>query len=128
MVWKRYYFAFMAGMLLYPLSELLFRGWTHWTMSLLGGICFAAVLWIHRSLERYPLLLQSLAAGAVITELEFITGMLVNRLMDWRVWDYSGEPMNLAGQISLSFSLLWCALSFLGIWFITQLEKRRAPH
>lgn len=122
MTWKNTIFAFLVGAVLYPLMEIAFRGWTHWTMSLLGGLCFAAVYWIHRSLDHYPLLLQALAGGAVITELEFITGMLVNRLMQWQVWDYSREPMNVAGQISLRFSLLWCALSFVGVWIISRIE------
>ena len=31
---------FALGSILYGLTEILWRGWTHWTMLLCGGICF----------------------------------------------------------------------------------------
>ena len=32
---------YVTGGLLYGLIELLWRGWTHWSMLLCGGACFA---------------------------------------------------------------------------------------
>lgn len=36
----KYIFLFLTGGLLYNMLELALRGWTHWTMFILGGICF----------------------------------------------------------------------------------------
>ena len=36
----KHIFLFETGGLLYLLLELLWRGWTHWTMFFLGGACF----------------------------------------------------------------------------------------
>ena len=37
---NKYLFLFNVGGLLYILIELIWRGRSHWTMFLLGGICF----------------------------------------------------------------------------------------
>ena len=39
----KYLFLFASGGLLYSLLEMLYRGWTHWTMFILGGLCFTAL-------------------------------------------------------------------------------------
>ena len=34
----KYLFLFVTGGLLYNIIEIAFRGWSHWTMFILGGI------------------------------------------------------------------------------------------
>ena len=36
----QYVLIYAAGGLLYGLIEILWRGWTHWSMVLCGGLCF----------------------------------------------------------------------------------------
>lgn len=36
----KYLFLFTSGGMLYNIIEITFRGWTHWTMFILGGLCF----------------------------------------------------------------------------------------
>ena len=36
----KYSFLFDVGGALYVLIELIWRGWSHWTMFILGGLCF----------------------------------------------------------------------------------------
>jgi uncharacterized membrane protein len=31
-------------------------------------------------------------------------------MFDWRVWDYSGLPLNLLGQICLLYTIIWFTL------------------
>lgn len=109
-------FLFAVGGLVYISLEILFRGYSHWSMYLLGGICFLALGYINRFLSwETPLTLQMLIGGIIITVLEFITGLIVNVHFGWNVWDYSRIPFNLFGQICLRASIRWYFLSVVGI-------------
>lgn len=57
-----------------------------------------------------PLWLQALACAALVTIVELTTGLVLNVALGLMVWDYSGLPFNLWGQICPQFSLLWFAL------------------
>ena len=113
---KKYEFLFFVGATIYVVIEKLYRGYSHWTMFLLGGICFIALGLINEVLPwDMPLLLQMFIGGMIITVLEFITGCIVNLGLGWNVWDYSELPFNLWGQISLFSSIVWVGLSLVGI-------------
>ena len=113
---KKYEFLFFVGATIYVIIEKLYRGYSHWTMFLLGGICFIALGLINEVIPwNMPLLLQMFIGGIIITVLEFITGCVVNLWLGWNVWDYSELPFNLWGQISLFSSIGWVGLSLVGI-------------
>lgn len=113
---KKYEFLFFVGATIYVVIEKIYRGYSHWTMFLLGGICFIAIGLINEViLWDMPLLLQMFISGVIITVLELITGCVVNLWLGWNVWDYSGLPFNLWGQISLFSSIVWVGLSLVGI-------------
>lgn len=102
---------FVTGALGYGGLEMLWRGRTHWTMLLLGGICFLAVYLITTRLTALPLPIRWLLCSIVITLLEFFCGCIVNLRLDWKVWDYSDEPGNLLGQVCPLFAAAWFLLS-----------------
>lgn len=108
---------FFIGGRVYTWIEILWRGFTHWSMFLLGGGCFVimGLLNEHKFKWKQSLLLQSLISAIAITILEFFTGCIVNLWLGWNVWDYSGLPFNLWGQICLQYFLLWIPLSMIGI-------------
>lgn len=109
-------FLFGIGGLLYQSIELMYRGYTHWSMYLLGGVCFLLLGYINRFLPwETPLPLQMLLGMAIITILEFFTGLVLNLHLNWHVWDYSNMPLNLLGQISVLSSIGWYFLSAVGI-------------
>lgn len=111
----KYLFLGCIGGSIYCILELMWRSWTHWTMFLLGGICFICLGLINEILSwDTPLLIQMLIGGCIITALEFVTGCIVNLWLGWDVWNYTWEP-NLLGQISLYSSIGWVALSLVGI-------------
>ena len=113
---EKYEFLFFVGATIYVIIEKLYRGYSHWTMFLLGGICFIALGLINEVIPwDMPLLLQMFIGGMIITVLEFITGCIVNLWLGWNVWDYSELPCNLWGQISLFSSIVWVGLSLVGI-------------
>ena len=113
---KKYDFLFFVGATIYVVIEKLYRGYSHWTMFLLGGICFIALGLINEVIPwDMPLLLQMFIGGIIITVLELITGCIVNLWLGWNVWNYSELPFNLWGQISLFSSIVWVGLSLVGI-------------
>lgn len=106
----------ILGGLMYLTVELAWRGSTHWTMFFLGGVCFLALGLINEVLPwDIPLWQQMLMGAVLITALEFLTGCVVNLVLGWEVWDYSGEPWNILGQICLRYFLLWLPVSLAGI-------------
>ena len=97
---------------MYFLFETLWRGYSHWTMFVLGGLCFVLVGGLNEFLPwEMSLLLQMLCGGLIITLGELLTGAIVNLWLGWNVWDYSALPGNLWGQICPQYSLLWVLLS-----------------
>lgn len=123
---------FIGGTLYYGI-ELLWRGYSHWTMLLLGGICFLALGRINEFIPWcMPLWQQALIGAAIITGLEFITGCIVNLWLGWSVWDYSNVPLNILGQICFPYMLLWIPISLTGIILDDYLRywifKEEKPH
>ena len=60
---------------------------------------------------------QALIGGTMVTCLEFITGVIVNIWLKLGVWDYSGLPLNILGQVCLPFYFAWVGLSVVAIVF-----------
>ena len=104
---------YILGAGLYGLIEIIWRGWTHWTMLLCGGACFTCMYVI--SAAAIPLWAKCLISAAVITAVEFCTGFLVNIIFGWHVWDYSDRPLNIMGQVCPLFSFFWLLLSIPGL-------------
>lgn len=112
----KYVFLFVTGGLLYNIVELAFRGWSHWTMFILGGICFICLGLINEAIPwEMPLWQQVLIGAGIITAWEFFTGCIVNLWLGWGVWDYSQMPGNILGQICPQFFVLWLPVSLVGI-------------
>lgn len=112
----KYLFLGFVGGIAYMALEVVWRGYSHWTMGILGAICFICLGLINEILSwDTPLLIQMAIGCVIITMLEFITGCIVNLGLGWNVWDYSQYPLNLLGQISVRSSVLWYFLSIVGI-------------
>ena len=108
----KYLILFVFGGIVYYLIEMCWRGYSHWTMFLLGGACFVSVGLINNIFSwKMPLEIQAVVGAVLITLLELIVGLIVNVKLGWNVWDYSDLPLNFMGQICLPFSVLWCILS-----------------
>ena len=130
---KKYFILGIIGGAVYVLLEMLWRGYSHWTMFLLGAVCFILIGLVNEVFEwDTPLLLQMLFGCAIITALEFITGCIVNLWLGWEVWNYSQYKFNVLGQISLCSSVGWYFLSLIGItlddWLRYKLFGEEKPH
>ena len=107
----RNFLKFAFGGIGYGLLEVLWRGYTHPSMVVTGGLCFAMICEVNGRLSEKPLVFRSAACALGVTAAEFFVGLLVNRVLHMDVWDYSGLPMNFLGQICLYYFLLWIPLS-----------------
>ncbi len=126
-------FLWAIGGSIYYSVELIWRGYSHWTMFILGGLCFVLIGSIN---EFYtwdmPLISQMFISALVITVMELITGIIVNIGLGWGIWDYSRVPYNFYGQICLLYTNLWFLLSLPGIllddYIRYQFLEEEKPH
>lgn len=106
---------FIGGFLYYGI-EILWRGYSHWTMFLLGGICFIYAGIQNENISwNIPLWKQILNVDIFVLTLEFITGCIVNIWLKLNIWDYSNLKYNILGQSSLLFAFLFLPLCFIAI-------------
>ena len=104
------------GGALYCIIETAARGYTHWTMFILGGVCFFIVGLLNEVLPwDWAITTQALAGAAVITLAEFVSGCVLNLWLNMNIWDYSEKPYNLLGQICLENCVYWLLLSAVAI-------------
>jgi uncharacterized membrane protein len=110
----------------YAAIEIIWRGRTHWSMMIAGGLCFvffsiAAELFSGRSI-----FIKAGAAALCVTAIELIFGVIFNIWLGMNVWDYSNVPMNFLGQICPIYSILWAGIAILFMPFVELLNKEYA--
>ena len=129
----KYLILFIIGGAVYFSVEIMWRGYSHYSMFILGGIVY-----IYAGLQNeyiswdYPLWRQVLRVDIFVIAAEFITGCIVNLWLGLNVWDYSSLPLNVLGQSCPQFALLFLPLCLIAIvlddyvryWFFGE-EK---PH
>lgn len=81
---------------------------------LLGSLCRRPI----------PLLTKGILGATVITSVELLAGLLVNR--EYQVWDYRDLPLNFHGQVCFPFFLLWIPVS-LGAMVLYRLADNLLP-
>ena len=102
-----------------------------WTMLVLAVILCVPVERAGYQLPwECPLWLQALVCVALVTVTEFAAGCMLNIWLGLGIWDYSGMPLNLMGQVCLPFSLAWWGLCLVFIpvfdwlrWAVTGGER-----
>lgn len=112
---------FYIGGTAYMILEFLWRGRSHGSMFLLGGLCFLLVGGGASKFSGIPVPLRPILGAAVITGLELAMGYLVNR--DYRVWDYRDQLFHFQGHICPAFSLLWIPVSLMAMELYALVQK-----
>ena len=107
--WKNHAVLFGTGAVGYSLIEIAARGHTHWTMTLTGGVCAAALYHAHRKMRHKNIWIRCGVGAAIITAAELLVGIAVNRMLKWNVWDYSDRFLNVMCQICPRF-MVYCFL------------------
>lgn len=114
---------FFIGAVGYALIEILWRGFTHPTMIVAGGVCFLAFSLIAERMKQLPLLIKAFSAAFAVTAVELVFGIVFNLGFGMKVWNYTNMPLNFLGQICPTFSLLWCGIALLFIPIAERINK-----
>ena len=77
---------FFLGGAGYVLLELLYRGRSHYSMFLAGGVCFLLLGKLEEVEPRLPGVIRPLVGAGIITTVELAAGLIFNR--DYAEWDY----------------------------------------
>lgn len=109
-IFKEYAIIYCIGSVSYSLLEIIWRGFTHWTMSLTGGACFLCFYIFNNKKKKLHLVKRCLSGCGIITFFELVVGCVVNRILHWNVWDYSHLFGNILGQICILYSFFWFIL------------------
>ena len=130
---SEYLFLWAVGGCIYYGAELLFRGFSHWTMFVLGGICLVFFAVQGRLVHwEDPLWRQVLRCLLFVISMEFITGIILNKWLRLEIWDYSRLPFQLFGQICLPFAIIFSGFCAVGIllrgYLLYWLYGEEKPH
>ena len=117
-----YFIVFFIGGISYNIIEYLWRGYSHWTMTIDGGLCLIGIVSIC-TMFNINYIYKVLSSAILITMVEFISGIVINKILKLNVWDYSDMPYNLFGQICLEYTFLWTLLCIPLVAVITLIIK-----
>ena len=112
-IWKSAVVGYIGG-IVYVGMELLWRGWSHGSMFVVGGLCFLLLGEIHRKLFYLPRLVQAVLGALSITAMELLSVLFVNVFLGLLVWDYSNLPYNFLGQVCMAYFFLWIWVAMAG--------------
>ena len=116
----RYFVFFVFGGMVYVSLELMWRGFSHYSMFLAGGLCFLLLGKLQMLRPQLYLPLRLLLGAVVITSVELLMGLLFNR--NYQIWDYRRQFMNFHGQICLKFFCLWIPISLAAMWVYEKMD------
>ncbi|MHB8172535.1 MAG: putative ABC transporter permease [Thermincolia bacterium] len=70
--------------------------------------------WVNTIFTDYftALIISMLFSIFLVTALEYITGLLLEKIFNCKWWDYSNNAANLQGYICIKYSLFWGLLAF----------------
>lgn len=111
-----YLFLFWTGGSVYIEIELLYRGYTHWSMFVLAGFVFITVGLMNELLfDWHDRFVKQVTLGTIwATFCEYICGLIL-RYYGVVVWDYTDMPFNIDGLICPQFMIAWFGLVIVAI-------------
>jgi len=113
----KYTILLIYGGVIYYFIELIYRGYSHYTMILVGGFCFICIGLLNEFYAyKMPLIKQMIISSVIVTAIEFIAGIILNIWLKLDIWNYGNLKFNLLGQISLRTSVIWFLLTLPAIY------------
>lgn len=114
---------FFIGAILYASIELLWRGRTHWTMAVLGGVVYVILNDINIRIPNASITVKSIFGSGIITVLELICGVILNLKLGLKVWNYENIGYNILGQICPKYTVYWFMLCIVAFILIELRDK-----
>lgn len=120
-----YTIIFIVSGFIYTALELLWRGYTHWTMFVCAGLCGLAMANINNNWLEFDtdFRIQIIASALVCTAMEFIFGIIFNG--DFTIWDYRGLWGTihwLGDQVNILFFGVWMLISLFSLPFLDWMQ------
>ena len=111
----KYIVLFLIGGLLFNLVEFLWRGYSFFEMTVVGGLCFVLIGGINELFPWDMALTSQMLLSAAVTGVELVAGLIFNVWLGLGIWDYSDQCYQFMGQVCLLYFNLWFLLSAIGI-------------
>jgi uncharacterized membrane protein len=79
----------------------------------LYGFCAIIIVQIYTACDiaiegRFTILFTATIGSIIaVTVIEYIVGLILDKVFNHKLWDYSQNPLNLKSYICLEFSLMW---------------------
>jgi uncharacterized membrane protein len=101
-----------------------FQGYSSLWMGIVGGIILIILSIVNeiKFFRRLPMFYHALIGCIIITSLELISGLFLNILCRFKIWDYSNLWFNYRGQICLLYSFFWFSFSPMVFWLSDTLK------
>lgn len=99
------------------------RGFLNGPICPIYGVGIVAVVMMARPFDDNIVLLY-IASVVIVTLIELVTGVAMDKLFHHKWWDYSGKPLSIGGYVCLPFSLVWGVACLFIIKIIHPLFER----
>lgn len=84
----------------------------------LYGFGALLIIFLELFIHQWPLPIKIVVYGIILTLIEYVTGIILEKTFKLKLWDYSDSRFNIKGRVSLLFSLCWTAFALIFITFI----------
>ena len=98
---KKYLHLFILGAVGYAAIEVIWRGETHWSMMIAGGLCFILFSMVSELFEGRSILLKAAVCAVGVTAVEFIFGVVFNLWLGMGVWSTAAVPSTFSVRSAL---------------------------
>lgn len=120
---------FIIGAIYYALEgiwHMKVGGYANIVMLPVGGLCGICIGALNQVPRFYNsrVIYQALIGMVIILLIEFLSGVLLNIMLDLNIWDYSDRAFNIMGQICLHYGILWFLISPFAIWLEDTLRYK----
>ncbi len=122
-------FFILFGGTIYYYIEILYRGYSHYSMFLCGGLIFYVISLFNRCcMSSFHFVTRMIICTFIITTIELTFGIIFNLNLQMQIWDYSSHYYHYKGQVCLTFSILWFFLSFPILYIEPKIRKIMQSH
>ena len=98
--------------------EFINAGFLYGPFVSLYGFGAVFIILLESVIHQWPLPVKIITYGIILTFIEYLTGLILEKTFKLKLWDYSDNKFNLQGRICLLFSLLWTILALIFVTLI----------